>query len=616
MTALQLSAPTALIALLPLAGAIILLYLLKLRRRELVIPSIALWRRAIQDIQANIPFQKLKRNLLLFLQLLALTAVVLSLASPFILTQRLGGRSTVIVLDASASMSATDATDSRFEQARRLARRIINGMGRQDQTALIISAARARVAIPFSRDQKALLRAVAAARPTHCPTNMKDGLLLAISIAAKRPDAQIYVLSDGAFPPLPEVAASTEIHFLRLGERNDNVAILAFEASRQPGAAQHNLFLRIKNYAPEARQCVLSIYHDEELLDAQRLTLQPAESHIESYDMTLRQPGLLRAQLEADDDLKADNVAYTFAETAGALSILMITPGNIFLEQALVVLPEVQVHKTASLSADEAPGIYQKYDIVIFDRIAPPVPIASGALILIAAPDEHVAQLADSISAPTISRWQRQHPALRYVNFGAMDIAKGRALQPATGAQPLAWVGRHPFIVAQDAPGLRAIAFGFSFLDSDIPLRVGFPVLLSNCIEWLSEVRKGAGQVTLRPGSILRLRAPAGVSRVQVDAPDGTRQSLPVVEGEIAYTGIDRVGVYHLQCADRNWRVAADMRSDAESDLAPSEELKLGARRVQTTAGPPRVEQHLWPYLILLALLLLFGEWHLYHRRY
>lgn len=616
MRALQFSAPAALIALLPLAGAIILLYLLKLRRRDLIIPSIALWRRAIQDIQANIPFQKLKRNLLLFLQLLALSAVVLSLASPFVLTERLGGKSTVIVLDASASMCATDAGDSRFAEARRLARRIVNGMGRQDQTALIISAARSRVAMPFSRDQKALLGAVKAARPTHCPTNMKDGLLLAISIAAKRPDAQIYVLSDGAFPALPEVSAATEIHFLRLGQRNDNVAILAFEASRRPGADQHNLFLRIKNYAPEAKQCVLSIYHEDELLDAQRLTLEPAESHIESYNMTLREPGLLRAQLDADDDLKADNVAYAFAETAGALSILLVTPGNIFVEQALVVLPEVEVHKAASLGTDEATGIYEKYDVVIFDRVAPPAPVSSGALMLIAASDEQVARLAEPLAAPTISRWQRQHPALRYVNLGAMDIAKGKALEAAVGAQPLAWVGRHPFIVAQDGPGFRAIAFGFSFLDSDIPLRVGFPVLLSNCIEWLAEVRKGAGQVTVRPGSILRVRVPSDAKRVQIVAPDGTRASPAVVEGEMAYAGIDRVGVYQVECGERNWGVAADMRSAAESDLAPSEELKLGARRVQTAAGPPRVEQHLWPYLVLFALLLLFGEWHLYHRRY
>ena len=123
---MQLLSPLSLIALLPLAGAIILLYLLRLRRRDLVIPSVFLWRRAVQDIQANAPFQKLRRNLLLFLQLAALACLVAGLAAPFFLASRLGGRSTVIVLDASASMKATDADGSRFAEARRRAQEIID----------------------------------------------------------------------------------------------------------------------------------------------------------------------------------------------------------------------------------------------------------------------------------------------------------------------------------------------------------------------------------------------------------------------------------------------------------------------------------------------------------
>ncbi|GAG34530.1 unnamed protein product, partial [marine sediment metagenome] len=250
--AMQFLAPAALLALLPLAGAIILLYLLRLRRREMVIPSVFLWRRAVEDVQANAPFQKLRRNLLLFLQLAALSALVFGLAGPHFLGHRLAGKSTVVVLDASASMRATDAGASRFDEAKRRATQIVKGMGRRDETAIVMCGARAWVATPFSGEQRRLLGTIQSAQPTDGTTNMRDGLLLALSLARKRQNARVYVISDGAFPPLPQVQLSAEVQFLRVGARNDNVALLAFEAARPPGDREHQLFVRINNYAPES----------------------------------------------------------------------------------------------------------------------------------------------------------------------------------------------------------------------------------------------------------------------------------------------------------------------------------------------------------------------------
>ena len=71
-----------------------------------------------------------------------------------------------------------------------------------------------------------------------------------------------------------------------------------------------------------------------------------------------------------------------------------------------------------------------------------------------------------------------------------------------------------------------------------------------------------------------------------------------------------------MLAGDRQWRWAIDLRSPSESNLSPASELKLGPKTVPAGVGPPKVEQHLWPLLTLLALALLLGEWHLYHRRY
>src|SRR3954470_23460192 len=96
-----------------IAGAVavpllLVLYFLKLRRREMEVSSTLLWKKAIQDLQVNAPFQRLRRNLLLILQMALLLALCLALTRPVTFFKPGAGKSTVILIDRSASMSATD----------------------------------------------------------------------------------------------------------------------------------------------------------------------------------------------------------------------------------------------------------------------------------------------------------------------------------------------------------------------------------------------------------------------------------------------------------------------------------------------------------------------------
>src|SRR3954470_20552442 len=107
-------APLAL-ALSAFAAPIILLYMLRLRRRDVEVSSTMLWQQLLRDREANAPWQRLRRNLLLLLQLLILAALIIALARPFITVPTVTTGRIAVLLDASASMTATDVQPSRFE---------------------------------------------------------------------------------------------------------------------------------------------------------------------------------------------------------------------------------------------------------------------------------------------------------------------------------------------------------------------------------------------------------------------------------------------------------------------------------------------------------------------
>ena len=146
-----ISLPTALIAAGIAVPALVSLYFLKLKRKRMVIPSTLLWQRAVQDLQVNAPFQKIKNNLLLWIQLLLLLALLIAMARPTQDAFADPGQRVVIVIDHSASMNATDIDGkTRLEEAKRRALQIIDqldaGGGEGDASgggsAMVIAVAR------------------------------------------------------------------------------------------------------------------------------------------------------------------------------------------------------------------------------------------------------------------------------------------------------------------------------------------------------------------------------------------------------------------------------------------------------------------------------------------
>src|SRR3954463_10387156 len=117
-----------------LAGAIIVtLYILKLRRRPVAVPFSKIWERILRDKEATSLFSQLKRLLSLLLQLALLALLLLALGDPRAAANMIEGRNIVVLVDASASMAATDVGPSRIEAARERLKGMVRGLSGSDR---------------------------------------------------------------------------------------------------------------------------------------------------------------------------------------------------------------------------------------------------------------------------------------------------------------------------------------------------------------------------------------------------------------------------------------------------------------------------------------------------
>ena len=177
---------------------IVLLYFLKLRREPVEVPSTYLWSRTIEDLHVNSLMQRLRRNLLLLLQLAAVLLAALALLRPGHHGEQASQDRSVFLLDSSASMLATDVEDdeNRFESAKRLIGERIDAMNDTDKAMLVTFSDRPDVLQSFTSDRGRLRDALDRATVTHRQTDILGALKAADGLANPRRSSELGDMND------------------------------------------------------------------------------------------------------------------------------------------------------------------------------------------------------------------------------------------------------------------------------------------------------------------------------------------------------------------------------------------------------------------------------------
>jgi hypothetical protein len=640
-----------------LLPVIIALYFLKLRRREHQVSSTYLWRELVRDTAANAPWQRLHPNLLLLLQVLFLIVLILALARPFSWTTSVAGDHLIVIIDTSASMAATDLVPTRLQAALDQARDLIDEAPTDVPVTLIAAGDEVHVLLSASSDRGRIQRALRDFAPGNGGADIESALALASAIAARDVEAEIVVFSDGGVRLPEHWRAPAEVRYVPIGAHGDNQAISALSLDAQAAGQALSAFVRVTNYAPQhvERRLKLWAYVDPadpagpassgdviddasgQLVTVRDLALPPDDAVVLVIPDLPQGTVSVKATLEGEDPLALDDQAWAVAPLASGsesrAGVALVGPGNRFLETALALIPGVEVTTFSLEDYGNLTAARMDAVLTIFDGVLPTTDDYPPGALLFVGPLRSTSffSVTGALPSPVPRPAVLDDPLLRFVEVQDVAIQTAAHIPlPAWGRPVIVDRPSHheqrgsPLLIVGETEAHRLAVLAFDLRDSDLPLRVAFPLLLANMIDYLVPGVRSPLPAQVLPGQSLPIPLPPQAEAAVITRPDGRRIRLALGNGEVRFDETTTPGVYAVAWEGDSARAdaptpighfAVNGYTALESDIAPRAQLGIaGTDGTPTVRQDHRARREWWRPLAWAALALLMVEWLVQYR--
>ena len=640
-------------------GAVVALYLLRLRRRPVWVSSILLWTPSARDLEVNVPIRMPRSSWLLMLHLLIAALLALAIGRPALQDPGRGTPRTIIIVDHSASMGATDAGQAqrngtsltRLDAAKREVRSILRGAARSDRSAvaLIAIAAEARILAGLSLDPGMVERALDPLTPTDQAigsdpadrTSLDAALDLAEAMLAESPTeeadaARVVIVSDGDLPPVRERAVpGARVDFVRVGPASEppgreNLGIVALAARQmEGGGGSVRLFARVTNASQRERSIFAIVGVGGVEVTRRALTIGARDDAPLSIDLTLPpEDTVVSVRLDVSDALPADNEASILVPVMRPIRVLVVTPsgepdrdGSWPLTDALREIPGTLVRaisEEAWRSMSALPPETDLFaDLIVLHAVAPAWEQSRPPRVPMLRFGSAPAKEGSTAPASAIIAWDRAHPLMRHVSLDGVVVdpeASAKAVL-ASDFTPIAWTEQGAVIGVADREGVRAISVGFTVSATNWPLVYAWPLFVDNAVAWLTRrdaIESGRVWTTSEP--IITLW-PLGAERAALRSPDGAilRADIEPIGGMLRLGAILRAGVYTLtqeptQTGGMSAPLPIALLDPSESALATRDRISIGATPIASTPGSSGPRE-VWDLFVVAACVLLTIEW-------
>jgi aerotolerance regulator-like protein/VWA domain-containing protein len=624
------------LALIPI---VVLLYLLKLRRTQVLISSTMLWMKSLQDLTANAPFQRLRKNLLLLLQILILIALATALARPYLQAEGVSNRNYCLLIDASASMQTREGDATRLDLAKDKAREILENMQRGDKMMIVAFAENSDVLCELTDDTVRLRETIDAITASDTRTRVRDSVFLAHSLQMTVPKLEAVIISDGNIRDLDDVStlivfaqASEEtgatdaqkeqeiravnVSFLRVGETTNNAGIVAFSV-RDPleSGGDRQCFVLVHNDHSEPLATTVSLLFNNDALAVEEITVPPSGDQEVLFAYPELGTGILRAQLDHSDALDVDNQAWLALRPPERVRALLVGEGDSVATYYLKRLLSLDGRVALSEVTPDNYAATTDYDLTIFDGYAP-TELPSGTLLYLnALPPIAGIEVAGELANPPVLSTDADHPVMRYLNPSNVLVSKAQRVTLPEGARTLVASRGGPLVADVSRGGQQILFTTFGVGESNWPLRLSFPLFFQNLVSWVP--RAGlAEETSIDTGRPLQLAAAPDGEAAMITRPDGTTESITLDPLRPVFFGAtEQAGPYVVERGEASFSYAANLLDRLESSVTPATALRVGRAEVRPEDAIIKQNKELWHWFIALALAVLALEWFIYTRR-
>lgn len=578
---------------------LILLYILKEKSDDLIVSSSIFWEEIYKTLEVNSPFEKLKKNIMLLLQILITLLIILALMNPFLKFMSKEYSELIIVIDTSASMLGISEDKTCIDRGKDIAKEYVDSSSDGTKISIITANKETKTLVADSENKALVKEKIDSITESFNPGDLNSSLKLIESITKDLENYKVLFITDKEID-IGELNGQV----IYLDKNKSNISIDNIAHKKENGKV--SIISTITNRGNVDYSGDFYLYKENNLLEATSLELKKGEETTLNFNIEDTEISYLKGEISGKDAILEDNTFYHVMKDNDNKKILLISDKNVFLEKALSVVNQTEVIKTNHIT-----NISEKdnYDLYIFDgMLGENIPEHGNILIVNPSENNLFAVLGEEDGGEASVVGEDIPKYLQDMTFIASKIKK---VQVPTWAKSLVNVGDSSILFLGKHNNQKVAVANFDFHNTDLPLKAEFPMLINYICEEL--VENNIVNSNYIGGEDIKINGSSAYDELIITSPSGRVRTIE--NNNILNENLE-LGVYSIEDSDNSLSemFSINFPSTEEGNIIDDTIENVEARLNENSSTKGRLD--ITPYIISVIIILIITEWILYNKGY